>query len=184
MKNISFAFLNVFLLLIFASGAFAQIQETAKLNSANNQRISDSSTKTRKTPDVFELEKLAFKLVNQERVTNGLKELTWSEDIAKIARLHSQNMAGNMFFSHRGLDGLMVNDRADALGISGWQSIGENIAYNRGSDSPTEFAVESWMQSAPHRKSILSPKWNETAVGIAVAADNSYYFTQVFLLRK
>lgn len=184
MKNKSFALLNVFFILIFAANGFAQAREKTKLIAANNQRVSDRNTNTRKTIDISALERLAFKLINQERVTNSLKELVWSEDIAKIARLHSKNMANNMFFNHRGLDGLMVNNRADALGVSNWQSIGENIAYNLDSESPTEFAVESWMQSAPHRKSLLSPKWNETGVGIAVASDNSYYFTQVFLLRR
>ncbi len=77
----------------------------------------------------------------------------------------------------------MVDDRADRSGLGLWQAIGENIAFNRGYANPVEFAIERWMMSPKHRDNILNKEWSETAVGIAIAADGSYYFTQVFLLR-
>ncbi|MCW5958734.1 MAG: CAP domain-containing protein [Pyrinomonadaceae bacterium] len=134
---------------------------------------------------IAELEREAFRLLNEKRVQNGLKPVEWNEDVARVARVHSANMALNNFFSHQGLDGLMVNDRADSLGIRDWRSIGENIAYNRGYENPVEFAVLRWMQSQSHRENLLSSKWKETGVGVAVAADGkTYYFTQVFVVRK
>ena len=132
-----------------------------------------------------ELEKQAFDLLNKRRVENGLEPIVWNDEVAKIARIHSQNMAKNNFFSHQGLDGLMVNDRADSNGLRNWRRIGENIAYNRGYDDPVEFAVLRWMQSQSHRENLLSNKWKETGVGVAIAPDGkTYYFTQVFVLRK
>lgn len=184
MKNKSFALFSLFLLLISAANVFAQAQNTSNIDALNRPRISGKDKKAKKTVNIFELERLAFELINKERAANNLKELTWNEDVAKVARLHSQNMVSGGFFNHRGLDGSMVNDRADSLGVSKWQAIGENIAYNRGYENPTEFAVECWMQSNSHRENILSERWKETGVGIAVAADDSYYFTQVFLLRR
>lgn len=130
------------------------------------------------------LEKQAFTLINQIRAEKGLPQLKWSDDVAKIARMHSQNMANYKFFSHSGLDGKMVNDRADSFGISRWRAIGENIAFNRGYDKPADFAVEGWMHSASHQQNLLDSRWIESAIGVAVANDGSYYFTQVFLLRK
>lgn len=130
------------------------------------------------------LERKAFELINAKRAEQGLEPLTWSDDVAKIARLHSQNMAVYKFFSHTGLDGKLVNDRADLFGVSRWRAIGENIAYNRGYDDPVEFAVERWMLSASHKQNLLNERWKESAVGIAIADDGSYYFTQVFLQRK
>ncbi len=103
--------------------------------------------------------------------------------MAKIARQHSENMATLKFFSHTGKDGLMVHDRADALGISNWRAIGENIAYNRGYDKPAEFAIERWMLSPAHRDNILSKMWKEAGIGAAIADDGAYYFTQVFVER-
>lgn len=132
----------------------------------------------------IELEKLAFDLLNAQRAAKNLPALEWDENVAKIARMHSENMAKYKFFSHTGLDGTMVDDRADLCGVSRWKAIGENIAYNRGYEKPADFAVERWMLSVSHRENILNNRWKESAVGVAVADDGSYYFTQVFITRK
>jgi uncharacterized protein YkwD len=137
-----------------------------------------------KTNNPYELERRAFELINQRRETNGLTPLRWSDDVARIARLHSENMANYNFFSHAGVDGLLVNDRADFLGIRKWQAIGENIAYNQGFENPVEFAVERWMQSPKHRDNLLSGRWKESGIGIAVTENGTYYFTEVFLVRN
>lgn len=130
------------------------------------------------------VEQIAFDLINAKRAENGLKPLIWNDDVAAIARLHSQSMAEYTFFSHRGIDGMIVSDRADTAGLKKWRSIGENIAFNRGYTDPAEKAIELWMGSASHRHNMLSTDWRESAVGVAVASDGSFYFTQVFLIRK
>ena len=84
----------------------------------------------------FSGEQQVFELINKKRAELGLKSLIWNEDVAKIARIHSEEMADYKFFDHAGHDGSMVNNRADALGLSKWRSIGENIAYNRGFANP------------------------------------------------
>lgn len=130
------------------------------------------------------VERTAFELINQKRIENGLKPLVWSDELATIARLHSHNMAELNFFSHRGLDNKMVSDRADDIGLKKWRAIGENIAFNRGYGDPVEKAVELWLDSQSHRQNLMNSTWAESAVGVAVAEDGSYYFTQVFMLRK
>ncbi len=153
--------------------------------SLSRQRIiNTSAAKTKILPHAFEMEKSAFALLNQKRAEKNLDALQWSETIAKIARIHSENMAKHKFFSHRGIDGLMVDERADSLGLSQWRAIGENIAFNQGYENPVEFAVERWMLSPTHRENILNNRWQESAVGAAIADDGAIYFTQVFLLRK
>ena len=131
--------------------------------------------------NTISLERTAFDLLNQKRVENGLQSLPWDEQLAAVARLHSQNMADFNFFSHRGLDNKMVSDRADDAGMGRWRAIGENIAFNRGYQDPISKAVELWLDSTSHRRNLLDSNWKETAVGIAVTADGSYYLTQVFL---
>ena len=130
------------------------------------------------------LERKVFEMLNTERRSQGLTELEWNEDVAAVARMHSNNMAEAKFFSHRGSDGSMVDDRADRVGLGSWRTIGENIAYMRGFDDPAALAVEKWMESTAHRKNLLGPNWKESAVGVAITADGTYYLTQVFLLRK
>ena len=190
------------LVLFFASAAGIQAQiEFSKINfkpksilsdvkktSDSRPRIYVENAETKPNisapPPVFDLERQAFQLINEKRREQRLKSLEWNETIAKIARLHSQNMANHKFFSHTGLDGSMVSDRADKSGLNKWRAIGENIAYNRGYEQPIEFAVERWMQSPSHKRNLLDEQWRESAVGIFVTPEGTYYFTQVFLLRK
>lgn len=206
--------LGIALLLVFSTTTFAQLTDninSKRFNYYSGFEFSTAKLRTRpriylepiepaidvaipvvekpkpvsKTKSNAELERQAFELLNQKRTENGLQPVSWNENIAKVARAHSQNMANNNFFSHQGLDGSMVDDRADTAGVKNWKRIGENIAYNRGYENPVEFAVLRWMESQSHRENLLSSKWNESGVGIAVAADGkTFYFTQVFMLKK
>ncbi|HEY0657158.1 MAG TPA: CAP domain-containing protein, partial [Pyrinomonadaceae bacterium] len=56
-------------------------------------KLKNSSPRT-----VFELEREAFNLINEKRREKGLEPLEWNEQVAKVARLHSQDMAKNKFF--------------------------------------------------------------------------------------
>ena len=182
----------------FANAAFLEfrffpdsVKDKEKTNTITRPRVIKSSEEIEQAPETANneiatdknLEREVFDLINQQRAATGLPQLKWNDEVAKIARLHSENMAKFHFFSHQGLDGLQVNDRADLLGISNWRSIGENIAYNQGYDHPGEFAVERWMQSPGHKENVLNNRWKETGIGVAISKDKRYYFTQVFLLR-
>jgi uncharacterized protein YkwD len=195
--------LTVFLLAAFQS-AFSQQSLTEKRNdffSINNKsektvsmtrqrvfKVSNIEQKELKaaaeskiSSNIFDLEHRVFVLVNQRRIEAGLPALIWSNDAAKMARIHSENMANFRFFSHTDMNGKKVNERANAIGLKSWHQIGENIAFNRGFKSPLESAVQSWMNSAGHRENILKTDWEDSGIGVAVTAEGTYYFTQVFL---
>lgn len=128
-------------------------------------------------------ERRAFDLVNRERQRRGLSTLAWDGGLVRLARYHSQNMARGGYLSHVDREGLDLKARAQVLGLHGWRTIGENIAYNQGYDDPTAFAVERWMVSEKHRENAMSGEYTHAAVGIARASDGTYYFTQVFMRR-
>lgn len=130
---------------------------------------------------LFDLEQTALRLVNQERAKAGLSPLSWNDKVAAVARAHSFDMAEYNYFSHKGLDGSFVDDRARKLRMGAWQAIGENIAFLKGFENPVAVAVEKWLRSAGHRGNMLDPRWTETAIGLAVSPDGKYYFTQVFI---
>lgn len=134
-------------------------------------------------PTDHSLEKRVFRLINEKRIENGLKKLAWNDDMANLARQHSQNMAAYSFFSHQGLNGRMIDQRALDFGINKWQAIGENIAYNKGFEKPGDFAVERWMLSEGHRMNLLDERWKESGIGVGETEDGIFYFTQVFLLK-
>ena len=128
-------------------------------------------------------ERRAFELINAERQKRGLRPLILDGSLTRVARYHSDNMAREGFFNHMDRDGLDISGRAQVLGLRGWRTLGENIAYNQGYTDPTAFAVERWMISSKHRENILSDEYTHAGLGIARSADGRVFFTQVFMRR-
>jgi len=176
--------LAVGLIALFASSLFGQTAVPIRLASADNIEDLFRPRVVATNVNVASLEHQAFDLINQKRKENGLQPLLWNDQLESVAKVHSDSMAEYRFFSHKGLDNKYVSDRADAAHVGAWRAIGENIAVNRGYSDPVGFAVELWLESPGHRRNVLDSGWKESAIGIAVGEDGSFYFTQVFLTRK
>ena len=144
-------------------------------------------TVSRSTPaapvEPNDLEKRAFEQTNVVRVQNGLPPLTWDSDVCRMARVHSESMSRQQYFSHVTPEGLHLRERARAAGILQYSVLGENIGYSKGYDDPGALTVEKWMQSPKHRANILSPEFRAMAIGSYVAPDGSVYLTQTFITR-
>ncbi|MBO5024062.1 MAG: SafA/ExsA family spore coat assembly protein [Clostridia bacterium] len=123
---------------------------------------------------VLSYEKEVVRLVNEIRVQNGLKELTYNWELSRVARYKSQDMKDNRYFSHTspvyGTPFQMMKN----FGIT-YRSAGENIA--RGQRSP-QAVVNAWMNSSGHRANILSTSF--TQIGVGYVADGNYW-TQMFI---
>ena len=165
----------------FAFGQDAKSQPVARL-------ITSIAPVTRVSvpPAIVEpndIEKRAFEQTNLMRTQNGLQPLVWDGDVCRMARIHSESMSRQGYFSHVTPEGLRLRDRAKVVGILHYVVLGENIAYNQGYDDPGAFAVERWMASEKHRANILSPEYKAMAIGSFVAPDGSIYLTQTFITR-
>lgn len=143
-----------------------------------------------------------FELSNYERTLRKLDPLTRDEDLDVIALEHSRDMSARDFFDHINPDGENPADRADRHHYdqerilsdgSPLYGIAENIVkipvdknvYGFGeivNDDPDEIAsvaVESFMDSPPHKEALLLPVHEK--IGIGVAFDGEfYYITQNF----
>ena len=123
---------------------------------------------------VLSYEKEVVRLVNEIRVQNGLRELTYNWELCRVARYKSQDMKDNKYFSHTspvyGTPFQMMKD----FGIT-YRSAGENIA--RGYTSP-QAVVNAWMNSSGHRANILNASF--TQIGVGYVADGNYW-TQMFI---
>jgi uncharacterized protein YkwD len=164
------------------------ISSSREVAGARARRVTASAVtgavavRTSRPTSATSLERRAFDLINSERRAKGGQPLVWDDELCRMARAHSEEMAQRNFFSHEGPGGDMV-DRARTLGIRGWRALGENIAYNQGFNDPAAFAVERWMGSAKHRANILSGMFTRSGLGIARASDGRIFFTQVFAAR-
>jgi len=116
-----------------------------------------------------------FKLVNEERRKQGIKELVWAPEIVPVSRAHAQDMWERSYFSHVSPEGKDVGDRLDDAGVN-YSFAGENLAL-----APTlATAHNGLMNSEGHRANILEPQFSKVGIGVI---DNGIYgkmFVQVF----
>lgn len=124
----------------------------------------------------FEEQLLA--LTNIERRKVGLPPLRLSRQLSQAAQAHAVDMGRNGYFSHTGLNGSSMVDRAKATGYR-YAALGENLAAGRATPEGT---IRQWMNSAGHRANILSNKFTEIGFGYANAPNARYrhYWVQVF----
>ena len=119
-------------------------------------------------------EKQVVSLVNTQRAKYGLSALTENWELSRIARIKSQDMHDNNYFSHTsptyGSPFTMIKN----FGLT-YKSAGENIA--KGQTTP-QAVVTAWMNSSGHRANILNASFTKIGVGY-VAAGN--YWTQMFI---
>ncbi len=121
-------------------------------------------------------EKEILDLTNSFRARNGLSALSWSEAAGASARLHSEDMAENNYFSHTGLNGSTPGDRMKAQGIS-YRSSGENIIGGYGN---ALHSSNGWMNSSGHRSNMLNKSFTYLGVGYALGGSYENYATQNF----
>jgi uncharacterized protein YkwD len=132
--------------------------------------------------DLRGLELRTIQVVNDLREERGLTRLDELEQLSEVARAHSSDMARRGYFRHVSPEGKKAEHRVAAGGLS-YRSLAENIQMSRGYEDPVRKAVDSWLDSRSHRKAMLTPEFLETGVGVALAADGTLYFTQLFILR-
>ncbi|MBP3674225.1 MAG: SafA/ExsA family spore coat assembly protein [Oscillospiraceae bacterium] len=123
---------------------------------------------------VTSFEQEVIRLVNEIRIENGLKALTYDWELGRVARYKSQDMKDNKYFAHNspvyGTPFQMIKN----FGIS-YRSAGENIA--KGYATP-QAVVNGWMNSSGHRANILNA--NYTRIGVGYVAGGNYW-TQMFI---
>lgn len=150
------------------------IDKTATQNTAS-ARLAKTSTSNPLINQVLTL-------VNQHRQQAKLKPLKLNAQLNASAQAHSQDMALNDFFGHRGSHGSMADNRILAAGYN-YAVVGENIAA--GFATP-EATVQAWMNSPSHRKNVLHPLMKEMGVGFYLLENDTgninyrYYWTQNF----
>lgn len=130
------------------------------------------------TQAIYGESKLNFHCTNAFRVLHGKNILNWSDEAAKAAQLHSQDMADNNYFSHDSIDGRRFSQRISAQGIN-WTTCGENISAGRISGF---MSYCGWVNSSGHRDNMLQDKYTHLGVGGAYNSNSTYgaYFTQDF----
>lgn len=143
-----------------------QPEENKEVNT-NNNNIGSSSVSS------IELE--VVRLVNIERQKAGLAPLQHSNELSRVARAKSQDMANKNYFSHNSPTYGDPFAMMRSFGIQ-YKLAGENIAKGHLSAASV---MNGWMNSTGHRDNILNPSFGTIGVGY-VNINGITYWTQMF----
>lgn len=108
-----------------------------------------------------ELEAEMLRLVNQERIANGLLPLEADPEMTEVARKHSADMFARGYFAHNTPENKSPFDRMREAEVR-FKTAGENLAL-----APTlQVAHTGLMNSPGHRANILRPQFGRVGIGV------------------
>ncbi|GMF37065.1 unnamed protein product [Phytophthora fragariaefolia] len=153
------------------------IGEAAAQEISSNTSVNTTS-RNLQTYSQSGFQSLLLAAVNKEREARGLSCLCMSSKLQSSAQKHSNDMAAKNYMSHTGSDGSSMSQRITASGFQ-WTAIAENVAAGQ---KDVDAVMKSWMNSAGHRKNILSKSYTMFGCGYAYSPKSSYkhYWTQDF----
>jgi uncharacterized protein YkwD len=97
-------------------------------------------------------------------------KVTWDDRLEKAAKEHSEDMNNQNLLSHKGSNGLYVDDRLYSQSYF-WKACGENVAYGMLYENQV---MEEWLKSPGHCANIMNPAYTEMGVWLT-----GLYWTQV-----
>ena len=122
-----------------------------------------------------DLEERMLELINQERMSRGLKALVMDEELRSVARDHSQDMFERGYFSHYTPEGKDPFARMRDAGVT-FRTAGENLAL-----APTlQLAHTGLMNSPGHRANILHTQFGRVGIGILDGGRRGIMVSQEF----
>lgn len=98
------------------------------------------------------------------------KKLKWNDQLEEAAKEHSKDMFENKFFSHKGSNGLYVDDRLYTQHYF-WTACAENVAYGALYE---DNVMKGWLKSEGHCANIMNPVYAEMGAWVS-----GMYWTQV-----
>ena len=167
-----------------------QLRRLVPQASSSSRQEREARARMEAAATVSDLELKVHAGINAERAKHGSAALKWEEQLAAVARAHSDDMTRLGYFSHDTPEGLGPSDRIDRAGYSCWKGshygVAENIAIETtlgDLDRAAGEAVRGWMNSPGHRTNLLGRQYDRTGIGASFGTWRGYkavYLTQVF----
>ncbi len=123
------------------------------------------------------VESQVVQLVNAERAKRGLQPLAANIELSNVARIKSEDMRDQNYFSHTSPTYGSPFDMMKAFHIS-YQTAAENIAAGQRTAADV---MQGWMNSPGHRDNILNPAFTQIGVGCVEGGSYGIYWTQMFI---
>ena len=127
------------------------------------------------TDSVTTQEYLAWNLLNEDRIANGLSPLPLDEELCRLARIKSADMKQNNYFAHVSPTYGNATAMLQHFGYS-FKGVGENIAHR----ATVTKSQAAFMSSIGHRANILGRQWDRVGIGVIYDDNGFVYVTQLF----
>jgi uncharacterized protein YkwD len=111
-------------------------------------------------------------VMNQMRGARGLRPLRYNAPLARIAAGQAGDMVRGHYFADQSLTGQSPLARILASGyVARLANIrlltAQNIGWGTGPNATPAGIVRAWMQSAPHRRIMLTASYRDAGVGVS-----------------
>jgi len=127
-----------------------------------------------------EFEESFHRDVNAVRANRHLVLLERQAELDRVARAHSADMARRSYLSHESPERRNPVDRLQEAGVTGFTLAAENAGMTSRSD-PNREILQGWLASRVHRQNLHAPPFNATGIGVARAADGTFFYTQLYV---
>jgi uncharacterized protein YkwD len=104
-------------------------------------------------------ENALLRAINGARTSRGLRPLRLDPKLQTAARAHSLEMLRYGYFAH----GAFAR-RLTSFGVRG-PTIGENLAWGKGTYRRAGVIVREWLESPEHRANLLRPGFRRIGIG-------------------
>jgi uncharacterized protein YkwD len=119
--------------------------------------------------------------INEQRSAAGLAPVQINEGLTELSRFRSSDMASRNYFSHSTPEGTKFLSMLSDRGMS-YKFAGEILARNNyPSDQASRVAMDSYLNSEPHKAIILDGRFTQVGVGYAAGGEGMNYFTVIFI---
>jgi len=105
--------------------------------------------------------------INRVRRGRGLLPVKANPRLTRMAGSFARAMVSRGFFSHIAPGGATLGARLRAAGYRG-RAAGEVLAWGEGRYASPRAAVRSWLHSPPHRRVLLTRRYRDIGVGVAL----------------
>jgi uncharacterized protein YkwD len=116
-----------------------------------------------------QIERSTLCLINVQRRAHGLHRVGSNSLLRLAAIRHSREMVNQRYFDHTSRDGrnfvARIRQTGYLQGARFWRA-GENLAWGVDTNSAPGAIVRAWMNSPPHRRTLLTPGFRSVGVGV------------------
>ena len=137
-----------------------------------------SATSAQETlPDLDELSRQAFELLNESRKEAGLAPLRRDPSLSLLAIRHSREQANRRRVSHHSYEFGLSTQRRVLISFPHVPRLAENVGRNRS----VELLHEALLRSEGHRRNRMDPEFTHVGIGVARVDPYSLYLTEIFV---